>query len=127
MARRKKHQSTEETQARHGRKKAAVSPEAEAPPVAPQQDPKLAEAEKELIARYPLVDVVPGSLRDGAAEGWGKKRIVTIRCVACNKERVVATSDLFHVYHCLTCAKRIRKEARKAQKEAKKEGGHEEH
>jgi hypothetical protein len=125
MPRRKKDKSTEETQAQHGRKKAAVSPEPEAPP-APEQDPMLAEAEQELIAKYPLVDITPGSLRDGAAEGWGKKRIVTIRCVACNKERIVATSDLFHVYHCVACAKRIKKEARKSQGEAKKESRDEE-
>jgi hypothetical protein len=77
-------------------------------------------------AKYPLVDIVPGSLRDGAAEGWGNKRIVTIRCVACNTERIVATSDLFHVYHCIPCAKRIKKEARKSQKESKKESRDEE-
>ncbi len=121
MPRRKKDQLTEETQPQHGRKKSAASPEPEALPT-PQQDPKLAEAERELIAKYPLVDIVPGSLRHGSNEGWGNKRIVTIRCVTCNKERIVATSDLFHVYHCVACAKEVKKEARKAQKEAKKEG-----
>jgi hypothetical protein len=75
MPRRKKDKSTEETQAQHGRKKSAASPEAEAPPVAPQQDPKLAEAERELLAKYPLMDIVPGSLRNGAIEGWGDKRM----------------------------------------------------
>ena len=127
MPRRKKDKSTEETQAQHGRKKSAASQDPEAPPVAPQQDPKLAEAEKELIAKYPLVDIVPGSLRNGANEGWGKKRIITIRCISCNKEPIVATSDLFHVYHCTSCAKEVKKEARKAQRESKKEGRDEEH
>ena len=120
MPRRKK---TESTQAQHRRKKAAAPTKAEAPSIASQQDPKLAEAEKKLIEKYKLVDIVPGTLRHGAKEGWGNKRVITIRCVSCNAERTVATSYLFHVYHCTSCAKRIKKEARKSQREAKKEGG----
>jgi hypothetical protein len=86
------------------------------------EDPKLVDAEKELIAKYPLVHLVPGSLRHGSNEGWGNKRIITICCVACSTERIVATSDLFHVYHCVACAKEVMKEARKVKREAKEEG-----
>jgi hypothetical protein len=77
------------------------------------QSPGLAQAERELMAKYPHVNIEIGSLRPGAAEGWGNKRIVTIRCAACNRPRTVATSDLFHVSHCEECAGAAKKAARR--------------
>src|SRR5262245_53341131 len=66
------------------------------PPAQPPQSPGLAQAERALMELYPNVNIEVGSLRAGAAEGWGNKRLVTIRCAACNRPRTVATSDLFH-------------------------------
>jgi hypothetical protein len=81
------------------------------------QPPELAAAEAELVRKYPHVRIKPGSLRLGAAEGWGNKRVVTIVCSACQvNERVVATSDLFHVSTCPQCSKAAKKAARKAKK-----------
>jgi hypothetical protein len=82
------------------------------------QSPGLAQAERELMERYPTVNIEIGSLRPGAAEGWGNKRIVTIRCAACNRPRTVATSDLFHVSHCEECAKAAKKAGRRERREA---------
>ncbi len=80
----------------------------------PPHDPALAEAERQLAAKYPHVQVVPGSLRPGAAEGWGTKRIVDLTCVDCGTRRTVATSDVFHSNgRCLSCSKAAKKAARK--------------
>jgi hypothetical protein len=65
------------------------------------------------MEKYPNVNIEIGTLRAGAAEGWDNKRIVTIRCAACNRPRTVATSDLFHVRHCEECAGAAKKAARK--------------
>ncbi|MDB5312969.1 MAG: hypothetical protein JWO38_7171 [Gemmataceae bacterium] len=82
----------------------AMRPGPESPPES-QHDPVLQAAEQQLMEKYPLANIKTGSLRPGASEGWGSKRIVTILCGACNAERTVATSDLFHVRHCRDCAK----------------------
>ena len=83
----------------------------------PGQLADLAAAEAELVRKYPNVAIKPGSLRPGAAEGWGNKRVVTIVCRVCQvNERVVATSDLFHVSTCPPCSKAAKKAARKAKK-----------
>jgi hypothetical protein len=76
------------------------------------------EAERQLVARYPLVNVKLGSLR-GAGERpeHPGKRTVVILCGRCNRERVLATSDLFHVRYCESCTKIARKDVRKAKKE----------
>ena len=84
------------------------------------QPAELAAAEAELVRKYPHVGLKPGSLRPGAAEGWGNKRVVTIVCRVCQvNERVVATSDLFHVGRCEECARAAKKAARKAKKEGR--------
>jgi hypothetical protein len=89
-------------------------------PDLPAQPSELAAAEAELVRKYPHVRIRPGSLRLGAAEGWGNKRIVTIVCGACEvNERDVATSDLFHVSMCQQCSKTAKKAARKAKKEGR--------
>jgi hypothetical protein len=86
----------------------------------PVQTPELVAAEAELGRKYAHVRIKPGSLRLGAADGFGNKRIVTIVCSTCNvNERVVATSDLFHVSMCLQCSKAAKKAARKVKKQAK--------
>jgi hypothetical protein len=80
----------------------------------------LAASEIDLARKYPNVAINPGSLRLGAAEGWGNKRIVTIVCSACQvNKRVVATSDLFHVSTCPQCSKAAKKAARKGKKQSK--------
>ena len=90
------------------------------PPDLPAQPPDLAAAETEVARKYPHVRIKPGSLRFGATEGWGNKRIVTIVCSACQvNERVVATSDLFHVGRCEECSRAAKKAARKAKKEGR--------
>jgi hypothetical protein len=86
------------------------------PPAQPVQSPGLAEAERKLMEKYPNVNVVVGSLRAGAAEGWGNKRVVTILCAACNRPRTVATSDVFHVRHCEECAGAAKKAARRVKR-----------
>jgi hypothetical protein len=92
-------------------------PEAQSLPVQPAE---LAAAEAELGRKYPHTTIKLGSLRPGAAEGFGSKRIVTIVCSACNvNERIVATSDLFHVSGCEDCSKAPKKAARKAKRQAK--------
>jgi hypothetical protein len=84
------------------------------------QPAELADDEAELVRKYPHVGIKPGSLRPGAAEGWGNKRVVTIVCSACQvNERVVATSDLFHVSRCEECSRAAKKAARKAKKQSK--------
>jgi hypothetical protein len=92
-------------------------PGVQPPPVQPAD---LAAAEAELVRKYPHVGIKAGSLRPGAAEGCGNKRVVTIVCSACQvNERVVATSDLFHVGRCEECARAAKKAARKAKKEGR--------
>jgi hypothetical protein len=83
------------------------------------QAAELAAAEAELVRKYPNVNIEVGSLRAGAAEGWGNKRLVTIRCAACSRPRTVATSDLFHVSRCEDCSNSAKKATRKAKKQAK--------
>src|SRR5262245_32056148 len=80
----------------------------------PVQDPAMQEAERQLIAKYPLVNIQPGSLR-GAGERpeHPGKRTVVILCGRCSRERVLATSDLFHVRYCESCSKAERKAARR--------------
>jgi hypothetical protein len=83
------------------------------------QDPALAEAERILVEKYPNCNIVAGSLRPGSAEGFKTKRVVTIHCARCNEPRVVCTSDLFHVRHCLSCSKADKKASSKSRKAAK--------
>jgi hypothetical protein len=79
------------------------------------QPAELAAAESELGRKYPHAGLKQGSRRPGAAEGFGNKRVVTIVCSACQvNERVVATSDLFHVSRCEECSRVAKKAARKA-------------
>jgi hypothetical protein len=80
----------------------------------PVQDPTMQEAERQLVAKYPLVNIKPGSLR-GAGERpeHPGKRTVVLLCGRCSRERVLATSDLFHVRYCESCSKAERKAARK--------------
>jgi hypothetical protein len=88
------------------------------PETAPGQDSAIQEAERQLIAKYPLVNIKPGSLRGaGKRPEHPGKRTVVILCGRCNRARVLATSDLFHVRYCESCAKIARKDARKAKKE----------
>src|SRR5262249_601462 len=90
------------------------------PTDSPAQDPALAEAEQKLTAKYPHVQVVPSSLRPGAAEGWGSKRILDLTCVDCGAKRTVASSDMFHSdSRCAPCSKAAKKAARKARKQSK--------
>jgi hypothetical protein len=109
---------------RRGRKPKETLPEP-APSAGPAPDvaaqpPELAEAQAELARKYSQLRIKPGSLRLGAAEGWGNKRIVTIVCGACKvNERVLATSDLFHVSMCEECAKEAKKSVRKAKTQSK--------
>jgi hypothetical protein len=80
----------------------------------PVQDPAMQKAERQLVAKYPLVNIQPGSLRGaGERSEHPGKRTVVILCGRCNRERVLATSDLFHVRYCESCAKVERKAARK--------------
>ena len=86
----------------------------------PVQPAELVAAEAELGRKYPDAGIKPGSLRPGAAEGWGNKRVVTIVCRVCQvNERVVATSDLFHVGRCEECSRAAKKAARKAKKQSR--------
>jgi hypothetical protein len=80
----------------------------------PVQDPAMQQAERQLVAKYPLVNIKPGSLR-GAGERpeHPGKRTVVLLCGRCSRERVLATSDLFHVRYCESCSKAERKAARK--------------
>jgi hypothetical protein len=80
----------------------------------PVQDPAMQNAERQLVAKYPLVNIKPGSLR-GAGERpeHPGKRTVVILCGRCSRERVLATSDLFHVRYCADCSKAERKAARR--------------
>jgi hypothetical protein len=80
----------------------------------PVQDPAMQKAERQLAAKYPLVNIRPGSLR-GAGERpeHPGKRTVVILCGRCSSQRVLATSDLFHVRYCESCSKAERKAARK--------------
>src|SRR5262245_49853845 len=83
-------------------------------PTVPVQDPALREAERQLIAKYPLVNIQPGSLRGaGARPEHPGKRTVVLLCGRCHRERVLATSDLFHVRYCESCSKAERKAARR--------------
>jgi hypothetical protein len=80
----------------------------------PDQDPAMQEAERQLVAKYPLVNIKPGSLRGaGDRPEHPGKRTVVILCGRCNCERVLATSDLFHVRYCADCSKAERKAARR--------------
>jgi hypothetical protein len=80
----------------------------------PVQSSAFAEAERVLAAKYPHVKVVPGSLRPGAAEGWGSKRVLDLTCVDCGTKRTVATSDLFHSdSRCAACSKAAKRAGKK--------------
>src|SRR5262249_10599445 len=76
----------------------------------PGQGAALAEAERLLGEKYPHISIKPGSLQPaGGRPEFGNKRTVIILCSACNKERVLPTSDLFHVSHCQECARAAKK------------------
>ena len=118
-------------QRRGGRRKkaeTAAAPEAEpdvlpispAEPASRDQDAKIAEAEAEIIRKYPNRRFKPGSLLPaGAVEEFGHKRSIVILCSECDAERRVATSDIFHVSRCPDCTKKAHS------KKAKKKGGKE--
>jgi hypothetical protein len=75
------------------------------------QDPGLQAAERQLIEKYSLVNIKVGSLRGaGGRPAHPGKRTVIILCGRCNRERVLATSDLFHVRFCPACTKIVRKD-----------------
>ena len=80
------------------------------------QDPTLVAAEADLVRRYPDCRIKPGSLRAAGAAGFGHKRTVVLLC-RCGAERVVATSDLFHVSMCAPCTKAAKKDSRQAKKQ----------
>jgi hypothetical protein len=84
----------------------------------PVQDRAMQEAERQLVAKYPMVNIKPGSLC-GAGERpeHPGKRTVVIFCGQCNRDRILATSDLFHVLYCESCTMVARKDARKAKKD----------
>jgi hypothetical protein len=74
------------------------------------QDPAIRQAEERLVEKYPHVNLKPGSLQPaGGRPEFGNKRTVFILCAACGRERVVATSDLFHVSRCRDCARAAKK------------------
>jgi hypothetical protein len=88
-------------------------PVAEAPE-ATGQDATLAEAERLLVEKYPHINIKPGSLQPaGRRPEFGNKRTLVILCSTCSKERVLATSDLFHVSHCRDCARAVKRAAKK--------------
>ena len=105
-----------EEQAQEAAETTAAVPIAAAAPVA--QDPVLAAAEADLVRRYPDHQIKQGSLcaAAGARPRYGHKRTVTLHCVDCGAERVVATSDLFHVRRCEECARKLKKQAKKSNK-----------
>lgn len=73
-------------------------------------DPGLATAEAALLQRYPDRRIKSGSLRAaGAIPGFGLKRTVVITCSACDTDRRVPTSDLFHVSLCKECKKKSKR------------------
>ena len=74
---------------------------------------ELKAAEREFRAKYPKAGIVQGTLRPGAKEGFGNKRVVTIRC-RCGAKRTVATSDVFHIKGCEECTRKLRNAARAA-------------
>ena len=96
-------------------KPAAPAPESQTTP-AEEQDPALREAERKLAEKYPAVTIKPGSLRPaGGRPEFANKRSVIILCAGCKAERVLATSDLFHVSRCVDCVKagkRVRRATR---------------
>lgn len=99
-----------------GRRKATETPETAVPQYSPR--------EQELAAKYKHQRIVPGSWRQAGhpdRAGWGNKVTVVIQCVACDGERVLATSDLQWptTCYCLKCVKDVKKN-RRATKETKK-------
>jgi hypothetical protein len=90
---------------------AATSPPESAPAKATDTSSEaLAAAEAALVDRYPARRIKPGSLRPaGADPAFGTKRTVVIHCEDCGAERMVATSDLFHVGRCTACRRASRK------------------
>jgi hypothetical protein len=98
----------------------AEEPAAELPATqepAAGQSPELADAERELVAKYPGQRFVRGSLTAaGAFPEFGSKRTILIECVDCGAERRVATSDAFHVKRCSKCKKEQIKADRKAKR-----------
>lgn len=69
----------------------------------------LAQAEAELIQKYPARKIQPGSLKPaGAVPEFPGRRTVVIACEQCGAARRVCTSDLFHVSKCTTCTRKGR-------------------
>jgi hypothetical protein len=85
-----------------------------APSPSADQDAALAEAEQQLRDKYPHANIKPGSLQAaGTRPGYGNKRTLIILCADCGAERVLPTSDVFHVSRCRDCARVARKSAGK--------------
>jgi hypothetical protein len=120
MPRRKKAETTvapSEPKKRRRRSKAEQpAPQSEPVPAQepPIRDPTLVEAEQLLIEKYADVNIQVGSLRAaGERSEFPGKRTVEILCGSCNRPRVLATSDLFHVRHCQDCSKAAKKASKK--------------
>jgi hypothetical protein len=90
-------------------------PEAETVSSPPgDQELALAEAEQQLRDKYPHAHIKIGSLQAaGARPGFGSKRSVILFCRDCGAERVLPTSDVFHVSRCRDCAREAKKAAGK--------------
>lgn len=95
--------TTDAPKKRRGRPaKAAAAPAADAVVITA--------AEQAIVAKYPKVSIVAGSwLASGGRPDWGNKATVVIKCAVCETERILATSDLFHVSMCAQHAKDARK------------------
>ena len=103
------------TEAAHPEAGPDVLPLSPAESTSTDQDAKIAEAEAEIIRKYPDRRFKPGSLLPaGAVEEFGHKRSIVILCSECDAERRVATSDIFHVSRCAECTKKAR--SKKAKK-----------
>lgn len=90
------------------------------PPTAtPTQDPTVTEKEQMLTVKHPNCRIVPGSLRvAGGREGFGHKWTVLITCATCDKERVLATSDLQWdtCRYCVPCSKQVKANRKNTEK-----------
>jgi hypothetical protein len=81
---------------------------------AKKAEPDRIALEKELIAKYPDANIIPGSLLlAGDSMGSPTKRTVAIKCCICSDgTRRIATSDVFQTRTCSDqCRKLAKKEA----------------
>lgn len=79
--------------------------------------------EQALREKYPLLNLIPGSLQGTDNATFPGKRVVTLACPkeGCGRHRTIPTSDAFHVIFCRACTDEHAKERARSHRRERRE------